>query len=156
MLWVSSSEVGQRLPQHANAIDAAKDAGVSLLAYTSISKADRSSVILAQENRATEELLAASGVAHVVLRNSWYTENYTGQLPIYLEHGIAGAAGDGRVSAATRADLAEAAAAVLTEDGHAGATYELGAPRSSRNGRGCTGPSCRAGRWSTPGWRRCR
>jgi NAD(P)H dehydrogenase (quinone) len=62
----------------------------------------------------------------VLLRNSWYTENYTAQLPIYLEHGIAGAAGEGRVSAALRADYAEAAAAVLVEDGHEGTTYELG------------------------------
>jgi NAD(P)H dehydrogenase (quinone) len=73
-----------------------------------------------------EALLAASGLPHVVLRNGWYIENYTGQLPVYLEHGIAGAAGDGRVSAATRADFAEAAATVLIEDGHTGATYELG------------------------------
>ncbi len=126
LLLVSSSEVGQRTRQHVHAIDAAKDAGVSLLAYTSIPKADSSTLLLAQEHKATEESLAASGVPYVLLRNGWYIENYTGQLPIYLAHGIAGAAGDGRVSAATRADFAEAAAAVLVEDGHAGATYELG------------------------------
>ena len=128
VLLVSSSEVGQRVQQHANAIDAAREAGVGLVAYTSIPKADTSSLLLAQEHRATEALLAESGISHVVLRNGWYLENYTGQLPVFLEHGIAGAAGDGRVSAATRADYAEAAAAVLTEDGHAGATYELGGP----------------------------
>ncbi len=99
---------------------------MGLIAYTSIPKADRSTLILAQEHRATEELLAGSGVPHVVLRNSWYIENYTGQLPVYLQHGIAGAAGDGRISAATRADFADAAAAVLVEEGHAGAVYELG------------------------------
>ena len=126
LLLVSSSEVGQRVAQHANAIRAAADAGVSLLAYTSIPKADTSSLLLAEEHRDTEKLLADSGVPHVVLRNSWYIENYTAQLPVYLQHGVAGAAGDGRVSAATRADFAEAAAAVLTQDGHAGATYELG------------------------------
>jgi len=128
LLLVSSSEVGQRLDQHANVIDAAKDAGVQLIAYTSIPKADTSTLLLAAEHKATEELLASSGVPHVLLRNGWYIENYTGQLPIYLEHGIAGAAGNGRVSAATRADYAEAAAAALVEDGHAGATYELGGP----------------------------
>jgi len=126
LLLVSSNEVGRRAHQHANAIRAAKDAGVGLIAYTSIPKADRSTLILAQEHRATEELLAGSGVPHVVLRNSWYIENYTGQLPVYLQHGIAGAAGDGRISAATRADFADAAAAVLVEEGHAGAVYELG------------------------------
>ena len=128
LLLVSGSEVGQRVEQHANAIDAAVEAGVGLVAYTSITKADTSSLLLAEEHRATEKLLADAGLPHVLLRNSWYIENYTAQLPIYLEHGIAGAAGKGRVSAATRADYAEAAAAVLIEDGHAGATYELGGP----------------------------
>jgi NAD(P)H dehydrogenase (quinone) len=126
VLLVSGSEVGQRAQQHANAIDAAKQAGVGLIAYTSIPKADTSSLLLAEEHRATEQLLADSGVPHVVLRNSWYTENYTSQLPVYLEHGIAGAAGEGRISAATRADFAEAAAVAVSEDGHAGAVYELG------------------------------
>jgi NAD(P)H dehydrogenase (quinone) len=126
LLLVSSSEVGQRLPQHGNVIAAAKDAGVSLIAYTSITRADTSSLLLAGEHKATEQLLAESGVPHVVLRNGWYTENYTGQLATYLQHGIVGSAGTGRVSAATRADYAAAAAAVLTEDGHEGAVYELG------------------------------
>jgi NAD(P)H dehydrogenase (quinone) len=126
LLLVSGSEVGQREAQHANAIAAAKDAGVGLVAYTSILRADTSSLLLAAEHLATEQALAASGIPHVLLRNSWYIENYTAQLPVYLEHGIAGAAGGGRVSAATRADYAEAAAAVLTGEGHAGAVYELG------------------------------
>ncbi len=126
VLLVSSSEVGQRLPQHANVIVAAKDAGVRLIAYTSIPKADSTTLLLAAEHRATEQLLARSGVPHVILRNGWYTENYSGQLATYLQHGIVGSAGDGRVSAATRADFAAAAAAVLAEDGHAGAVYELG------------------------------
>jgi NAD(P)H dehydrogenase (quinone) len=128
VLLVSSSEVGQRAAQHANAIEAAEDAGVSLIAYTSIPKADTSRLLLAAEHKQTEQLLAECGVPHVLLRNGWYVENYTGQLPVYLEHGIAGAAGDGKVSPATRADFAEAAAAVLVEDGHAGKTYELGGP----------------------------
>jgi len=126
LLLVSGSEVGQRVPQHAAAIRAASSAGVGLIAYTSIARADTSTLALAAEHRATEQLLAGSGVPHVLLRNGWYTENYTGQLPVYLEHGIAGAARDGRISAATRADYAEAAAVVVSEDGHAGAVYELG------------------------------
>ncbi len=126
VLLVSSSEVGQREAQHRNVIAAAKDAGVRLIAYTSITKADTSTLALASEHEATEQLLAESGVPYVVLRNGWYTENYTGQLPTYLEHGIVGSARAGRVSAATRADFAEAAAAVLAGDGHAGKVYELG------------------------------
>lgn len=128
LLLVSSSEVGQRVAQHANVIDAAKRAGVGFVAYTSITRADTSDLVLAAEHRATEELLAASGLPHALLRNSWYLENYTGQLPTVLEHGaVLGAAAEGRVSAASRADYAAAAAAVLAGDGHEGAVYELGA-----------------------------
>jgi NAD(P)H dehydrogenase (quinone) len=128
LLLVSSSEVGQRVAQHANVIQAAKRAGVGFVAYTSVTRAGTSDLALAAEHRATEELLAASGLPHALLRNSWYLENYTGQLPTVQEHrAVLGAAGDGRVSAATRADYAAAAATVLAGDGHEGAVYELGA-----------------------------
>jgi len=126
LLLVSGSEVGQRVRQHGNAVAAARAAGVGFIAYTSIAHADTSTLLLAEEHRATEQLLAEAGVPHALLRNSWYTENYTAQLPVYLERGITGAAGDGAVSAATRADYAAAAAAVVATDGHAGAVYELG------------------------------
>ena len=126
LLLISGSEPGARLAQHRNVIDAASEAGVALLAYTSILQADTSSLLLAADHKATEIMLATSGVPHAVLRNGWYFENYTGQLATYLEHGIVGSAGDGRVSAAARADFADAAAAVLTTDGHVGAVYELG------------------------------
>ncbi len=99
VLLVSSSEVGQRLPQHSNVIAAAKDAGVRLIAYTSITRADTSTLLLAEEHRATEQALAESGMPHVVLRNAWYTENYTGQLATYLQHGIVGAAPSARTAA---------------------------------------------------------
>jgi len=126
LLLVSSSEVGSRLEQHRNAITAAGDAGVGLLAYTSMLHAGTATTTLARDHRATELVLAESGLPHVLLRNGWYVENYTDQLPTFLAHGIAGAAGDGLVSAATRQDYAEAAAAVLTAAASAGATYELG------------------------------
>ncbi|WBB65197.1 SDR family oxidoreductase [Micromonospora sp. WMMD812] len=126
LVYVSGDELGRRVEQARNVIAAATEAGVGLIAYTSITKADTSSLILAKEHYAIEQEIAASGLPYVLLRNSWYLENYTPQIPTYLEYGIAGAAGDGRVSAATRADFAEAAAAVVTTDGHANQTYELG------------------------------
>ena len=127
LVFVSGSEVGSRISQHQNVVDAAAATGIGLVAYTSIVHADSSKIMLASEHLATEQMLAASGVPHVLLRNSWYLENYTGALPMYLEYGtVLGAAGDGRVSAATRADFAAAAATVVAEDGHAGAVYELG------------------------------
>ena len=126
-LLVSSSEIGQRTVQHQNVIDAAADAGVSLLAYTSITKADSTSMLLAGEHQETEQYLLASGLPVAILRNNWYIENYTGQITTALEHGaVLGATGNGRVSAATRADYAAAAAAVLTLDDQAGKVYELG------------------------------
>src|SRR5690606_8040491 len=68
----------------------------------------------------------ASGIPFVILRNGWYIENHTEQLPVILQHGaIVGAAGDGRFASATRADYAAAAVAVLTTPGHAGKMYEL-------------------------------
>jgi NAD(P)H dehydrogenase (quinone) len=126
LLLVSGTEVGQRIRHHTNVITAAKAAGVHLIAYTSIAHAPTSTLSIGQEHRATEAALADSAVPHVLLRNSWYIDIYTTQLPTYLEHGIVGAADDGRISAATRADYADAAATVLAEDGHAGAVYELG------------------------------
>ncbi len=126
-LLVSSSEIGQRAAQHRNVIDAAEAAGVSLLAYTSVANAGTSSLQLAGEHQETEKDLLSSGLPVALLRNGWYIENYTGQIPVTLEHGaVLGAAGEGRVSAATRADFAAAAAAVLTLDDQAGKVYELG------------------------------
>jgi NAD(P)H dehydrogenase (quinone) len=127
LLLVSGNELGQRARQHGAVLQAAAASGVGFVAYTSIPKADTSTLLLAEEHRATEELLAASGLSYALLRNSWYLENYTGQLPVYLEHGIAGAAGEGRVSAALRAEYAEAAAVVVAApEEHTGRTYELG------------------------------
>jgi NAD(P)H dehydrogenase (quinone) len=84
-------------------------------------------MLLAREHRATEEMIKASGLPFVLLRNDWYLEVYTEQIGNYLAQGeIVGSAGDGRVSAAARADYAEAAAVVLTSDGHEGNVYELG------------------------------
>ncbi len=126
LLLVSGSEVGQRVAQHTAVIEAAKAAGVGRIVYTSITRADTSQIVLAPEHKATEDLLRASGLAFTILRNDWYTENYTEQITDYLSRGaIVGAAGDGRIAAATRADYAAAAAVVMTEDGHSGATYEL-------------------------------
>lgn len=127
LLLVSSNEVGQRLPQHENVANAARNAGVGFLAYTSILKADASGMQLAADHKATEQIIRDSGIAFAFLRNSWYFENYTDQLPSILQHeAIFGSAGDGRVSAASRADYAAAAAAVLTDSNHENKVYELG------------------------------
>lgn len=126
LLLISSSEVGRRLPQHLNVIEAAKRAGVGRIAYTSLLRADTSPLALGEEHRGTEAALRASGIPHTLLRNGWYTENYTAAIPAALAAGaFVGSAGEGRIAGAAREDYAEAAVAVLTGEGHAGRVYEL-------------------------------
>ncbi|MFJ1735025.1 MULTISPECIES: SDR family oxidoreductase [unclassified Streptomyces] len=126
VLLISGNEFDKGRPQqHQVVIDAAKAAGVALLAYTSAPGS--LTAALADDHRATEKALAASGVPYALLRNGWYHENYTEQLAPVLEHSaVVAAAGEGRVSSAARADYAAAAVAVLTGEGHEGKTYELG------------------------------
>jgi NAD(P)H dehydrogenase (quinone) len=127
MLLVSTTTVGERFDNARRAIDAAARAGVSRIVYTSIVNASTAQMTLAEEHRRTEDYLRDSGSAFVILRNGWYLENYTDQLPMITHYGaLLGSAQDGLVSAASRRDYAAAAAAVLTQDGHLGATYELG------------------------------
>jgi NAD(P)H dehydrogenase (quinone) len=126
LLLISSSEVGKRAAQHLNVIEAAQQAGVKHLYYTSLLHADRSPLALAQEHVLTEQALFKSGLTYTILRNGWYTENYTGNLKSALEHQlIMGAAADGQISSATRQDYAEAAAIILTTPAHEFKTYEL-------------------------------
>ncbi|PJJ71813.1 NAD(P)H dehydrogenase (quinone) [Diaminobutyricimonas aerilata] len=126
VMLVSGDAVGQRVQQHGNVIDAAVGAGARRIVYTSAPRATDTTLVLAPEHKATEERLAASGLAVTVLRNNWYTENYTATVERARESGVVSSSvGDGRVASAPRGDYAEAAAVVLTEDGHEGAVYEL-------------------------------
>ncbi|MEN0580082.1 SDR family oxidoreductase [Phytobacter palmae] len=126
LLLISSSEVGQRAVQHRNVINAAKAAGVKFIAYTSLLHADKSPLGLHVEHVETEKMLADSGIPYALLRNGWYTENYLASAPAALAHGVfIGAAGEGKIASATRADYAAAAARVISTDGHAGKVYEL-------------------------------
>lgn len=126
LLLISGNELGKRAEQHAHVIESAKKAGVKSVVYTSLLRADRSSLSLAAEHLATEQALKASGLAYTILRNGWYTENYTGSIGGALAGGaFLGSAGEGKIASAARADFAEAAAVVLTSEGHDGKTYEL-------------------------------
>lgn len=126
LMMISGSEIGQRERQHANVINAAKKAGIKSIIYTSLLKADSSSMSLAPEHLATESHLKSSGIPNTILRNGWYTENYTNSLKSSVKAGvIIGSAGEGRISSATRENYAEAAAVVLTNKGHLGKVYEL-------------------------------
>jgi NAD(P)H dehydrogenase (quinone) len=126
LLLVSASEPGNRAAQHAAVIAAAKAAGVARIVYTSATNATTSDLVLAPDHKATEETLVASGVPFTILRNGWYTENYAGEVEKGRENGaIVASVGDGRIASASRKDYADAAATVLTTEGHEGAVYEL-------------------------------
>ena len=117
LLLISSSEVGQRTPQHTAVIDAARKAGVGFVAYTSILHADTTPLPLGLEHKQTEAILASSGIPHALLRNGWYTENYAAGIPAALQYGVVlGSAGDGRIASAARSDYAAAAAALMLGD----------------------------------------
>ncbi|BDH09278.1 SDR family oxidoreductase [Streptomyces hygroscopicus] len=126
VLFISGNEAGRRLTQHRAVIDAAREAGVALLAYTSVLGGPSATFSIAEEHVATEQALLASGVPYCLLRNGWYHENYTGALATTLRTGaVVGSAGQGRVATAARRDYAEAAAVVLTGSGHENTVYEL-------------------------------
>ncbi|WP_156726462.1 SDR family oxidoreductase [Streptomyces apocyni] len=126
VLLISGSEIGQRVAQHQAVIDAARAAGVALLAYTSVLGGPAADFQLAAEHQVTERAILDSGLPYALLRNGWYHENYTANLAPVLEHGaVVASAGEGRVASAARADYAAAAVAVLTGEGHENTTYEL-------------------------------
>lgn len=126
VLLISASEPGRRVPQHTAVVDAAKRAGVRHIVYTSAPHADTTSLVLAPEHKATEEIIRASGIPFTFLRNGWYNENYVDTIKQAAASGeVVGAAGDGRVASAARKDFADAAVAVLTGGGHENKIYEL-------------------------------
>lgn len=131
LLLISGNEIGQRARQHENVIEAAKEAGVKWIVYTSLLRADSSTISLAGEHLQTEILLKESGIPFTILRNGWYTENYIGSIPGAVAAGaFIGSAGAGKISSASRSDFAEAAAVVLTTAGHQGNVYELAGDES--------------------------
>ncbi|GAA1940605.1 SDR family oxidoreductase [Kitasatospora viridis] len=125
VLLISGSEVGRRVAQHTAVVRAAKEAGVARIAYTGILGGPAADFALADEHKATEQAILDSGLPYTFLRNGWYTENYTAQIQVQLEHGVVGSAGEGRIGSAARRDFAAAAVAVLTGEGHENRAYEL-------------------------------
>jgi NAD(P)H dehydrogenase (quinone) len=126
LLLISGSEVGRRVPQHTNVVEAAKAAGVSFIGYTSAPKANDTDLILAPEHKATEEVVQASGIPYSIMRNNWYFENYGSTVEGAKATGeIVSSANGGRIPAVSRSDLAAGHAAVLTGDGHDNTVYEF-------------------------------
>jgi NAD(P)H dehydrogenase (quinone) len=127
LLLISGSELGKRVAQHGTVLEAAQAAGAELVAYTSGPKAEISRLAVAPDHLATERLIAELGLPGAVLRNNWYFENYDQAITRAAEAGeVVGSADGGRIAAATRADLAAGAVAVLTAAEPAPGVYELG------------------------------
>ncbi len=121
-----ASEPGKRVPQHTAVVELAQRSGVARIVYTSAPAADDTTLVLAPEHAATEQVIRASGLPFTFLRNGWYTENYAATVDQARATGVvANSAGDGRIASAPRADFAEAAAVALATDGHDNAVYEL-------------------------------
>jgi NAD(P)H dehydrogenase (quinone) len=131
LLFVSSPDItpGARPRQHGNVVDAAVSAGVGRVVYTSAIGAEDGPGFLA-DHTVTEELLAASGLPHTLLRNTFYTEVLVNPgLRSAVDAGeLRGADNGVAVNFATIADLGAAASETVTGDGHAGAVYELRGP----------------------------
>lgn len=126
VLLISGNEIGRRVAQHTAVLKAAQAAGVAQLAYTGVLGGPEADFDLAAEHTATEQAVLDSGIPYTFLRNGWYHENYTRELPTVLEHGaVLASSGEGRVASAARADYAAAAAEVLTGEGHLNRAYEL-------------------------------
>jgi NAD(P)H dehydrogenase (quinone) len=127
LLLISSNDPLQSVAQHTAVIEAARQAGVSLLAYTSLWHADSSTLLTAVPHRLTEPVIRDSGVPYTFLRNNLYTDHYALAIRQAVKSGVfVGSAGAGRVASATRTDYAAAAVAVLTGQGHENKVYELG------------------------------
>lgn len=131
VLLVPSADFGQRYPQIVRAVEAVIDAGVSLVSYASFINTDTSTIRLGEAHKQAEAFIRGSGVPFVMLRNGPYIEVFAGDLggmDYALKSGtLIGSAGTGKFSGASRDDLAEAAAVVLSSsDNQAGKVYELG------------------------------
>lgn len=134
VLLISSNDFNDRLTQHKNVVDSAKEAGVKHIAYTGVNMKDVNSSVLKtfmEDHFQTDEYIKASGLTYTLLQHNLYTD----VLPMFLgeqvlETGIYFPAGSGKVPFALRREMAEAAANVLLSDGHQNATYRISSNES--------------------------
>ena len=130
LFMVSAGEAEDRVNQHLTFVDAAREAGVQHLVYTSFfGAAADATFTLGRDHWATEEHIRRSGLAFTFLRNNLYLD----VLQHFADEGgaIRGPAGSGRLAAVAREDVAQVAAVVLQDpSAHAGNTYELTGPEA--------------------------
>ncbi|GAL33976.1 NADPH:quinone oxidoreductase 2 [Vibrio maritimus] len=132
LLLISMDAVGKRDELHTNAVQAAEEAGVKFIAYTSMPNPDASPVFFAFEHEATEKAIAQSRIpAWKILRNNWYFENLIDFYANVLHtKAWLTASGEGRHAQISRTDLALAAAAALVNSESGKETITLNGPES--------------------------
>jgi NAD(P)H dehydrogenase (quinone) len=135
LLLISTDAVavpGQRLQQHLNAVQAAEEAGVKHVVYTSLMNPEPGTPVkIAGDHYGTEQALAASGMGWTVLRENIYTQVLLGSLPQAVQTGqLFAATGDGKVAFITREDCARAAAAALTAPFEGRRTLDITGPEA--------------------------
>ncbi|MFJ5300875.1 SDR family oxidoreductase [Pseudomonas sp. NPDC088368] len=135
LLLISTDELhapGKRIVQHQAAIDAAREAGVKHIVYTSMPNPERAQTIpFAPDHTATEQALKASGIRHTILRVAWYAENLIelGILPLALSTGTwLTSSGEGAIPYIMRKDVARAACAALLDTGTRSRTLDITGP----------------------------
>lgn len=131
LLFVSGSDVINRLSQHQNVINAAKEAGVKHIIYTSFQRKNESESsplwIVAQSHIQTEKWLKSSGIEYTILKNNLYMDLLPDSIgEKVLETGVIYVpAGGGKISAVLRSEMAEAAASILATADHEGKEYDF-------------------------------
>jgi len=134
MLMISGSRVGQRMPQHTNAVNAAKACGVKHVTYTSFVGAEPDNPSLAiSDHLGTEKLLRESGMIWTALRNSQYADYIFASAPNAIRGGTwLSSSGKGTVAHVWREDCIDAAVAVLSTEGHNNTVYNITGPELLR------------------------
>jgi NAD(P)H dehydrogenase (quinone) len=134
LFMVSASEDPDRMRLHTNVVEAARDARVGRVVYTSFfGAAPDCTFTFGRDHWHTEELIRGSGLRHTFLRDNLYVDFLP--LMVGADGVIRGPAGDGRVAAVARDDIADVAVAVLGDagdggDGHDGRTYDMTGPEA--------------------------
>ncbi|TGK56105.1 SDR family oxidoreductase [Leptospira wolffii] len=131
VLLISTDNIGNRIQEHGNAVDAAVQAGVKRILYTSMIDPDHAPVTFAFEHAGTEEKIRKSGLHYTILRNGLYSDYLIPKLQHAAASGtLAGSGGEGACSYVTRLDCAKAAASALVAPSSGNLVLDITGPKA--------------------------